>query len=441
MAIEIEQVRVPKQRPLYLRPAVAQLLVIALLAEIAYATLNLSTMPIYLASTPVGSHPLIPNGRGFGPTVIGLVVTAFLFSEAVFKGPMGHLADRIGPKKLMVIGPMISLGTTTLSLFLPQMGGGALEVLVFVVLRMFDGLGAAMLWPAAFSAVNEVVPDAERQQGMSLLNLCYMIGIALAFPLGGIANDLTQTKWAGLVLAAGLFLCASLASMRFVPSVPAHGSAHPEGSEPGLRDFFKSVSRIPVYLILALITFAGVGFPMTIFKLFPVDQFDFSETQIGLLILPGALVLAAASVPMSKFGERIGRVRAVHVGIGMCAAGMLAIGLGAVLPALRLPWLLAVGAIPVGLGFLLAIPAWMANVSDLDAQRRGTNIGAIMTAQGLGAIIGAPIGAAMYEKLQPIGVQIGLGPDFGRYSPFLACAFCITGGWLLSLKILREPVK
>ena len=433
-----------KRIPVYARPAVAKLLIIALLAEIAYATLNLSTMPIYLAAEPAPGPHLIPNGRGFGGAVIGLVVTAFLFAETVFKGPMGHLADKFGPKRLMILGPSISLATTLITIFLPQLGGGTLEVIVFVILRAFDGLGAAMLWPAAFAAINEAVPDEERQQGMSLMNLCYILGIALAFPLGGIANDLTNRmveteypiKWAGLVLAAVLFGFASLMVWKFVPEFTKH-EENPE-AEHGLQDFIKSMRRIPVYLILAVITFAGVGFPMTIFKLFPIQEFGFSESQVGFLILPGALVLAAASVPMSKLGERIGRVRTVHLGIGLCGLGMSAIGLGAVIPAMRQPWILAIGAIPVGIGFLLAIPAWMASVSDIDPARRGTNIGAIMTAQGLGAIIGAPIGAALYEKLQPVGVSLGLGESFGRYSPFLGCAICITAGWLLSLKILKE---
>jgi MFS family permease len=82
----------------------------------------------------------------------------------------------------------------------------------------------------------------------------------------------------------------------------------------------------------------------------------------------------------------------------------------------------------------------MASVSDLNPERRATNIGAIMTAQGVGAMIGAPIGSAMYEKLQPLGVSLRLGESFGRYSPFMGCAVCVGVAWALSLKILH-PVK
>lgn len=423
------------------RAVVWRLLVITLLAEVGYAVLNMSTMTIYLR-----------DDRHFGESVVGWVVVAFLFVEAVFKSPMGHLADRLGPRKLMLIGPAMSVGTALLSLAIPRTGGSFGEVLLFILLRMIDGLGAAMLWPAAFLRMNDAVADEERQQAMSLLNLCYMLGIAIAFPLGGAINDIATNifrrsshedpiRWAALLLSAVLFAAVSTAVWFFVPAGrPQHASANDAAqTEAGLADFLKSMRQIPSYLLLAAVTFAGIGFPMVIFKLFPVDQFHFSETQIGLLILPGAAAMAAASVPMSKFGERIGRVRAVHLGLGLCTVGMAIIGSGMFVPILRQAWLLAVGGIPVGIGFLLAIPAWMANVSDIDPLRRGTNIGAVMTAQGLGAIVGAPIGSALYEKLQPVGRHLGLGEAFGRYSPFMACAACLLLGWLIGLKILKEP--
>jgi len=402
-------------------------LLIALLAEIAYAVLNISTMPVYL----VGDRHLGEAGPGY-------VLVAFLFFEAVFKSPMGHLADRFGPKRLMMLGPFISVATSLISFAIPRTGGQPLEVLAFVCLRACDGLGAAMLWPAAFAAVGDAVEDGERQQAMSLLNLCYMLGIAIAFPFGGAINDITGTKWAGLVLAAGIFAAVGICVWRFVPAIDSTLASKKEGSESEFSSFLASVKQIPSYLILAVITFAGVGFPMAIFKLFTLDQFHLSETAVGLLVFPSALTMGIASVPVSRFGEKLGRARAVHIGLAGCSLGMWLIGIGAFVPALRSPWLFMLGGIPVGLGFLMAIPAWMASVSDINPNCRGANLGAVMTAQGLGAIIGSPIGSSLYEKMQPVGKQLGLGIDFGRYSPFLGCAVCATIGTVLSLRILSD---
>lgn len=410
---------------LYRQGPVMRLLGVALLGEIGYGVLNISTMPVYLRMD-----------RQFGEGVIGLVFVAFLLSEALFKGPMGSRADRYGPKLLMTVGPALSMFTAVISFIIPHTGGTFGEVLAFLVLRAIDGLGAAMLWPAAYAFVGERVDDANRQKAMSILNLCYLVGIALALPIGGFVNDLTGTHYMSLFVASGLFAGVAFTVHFFLPSTSTttdHGPA-----EGGLADLLRCVRTIPSYLILAMVTFAGIGFPMAIVKLFAWDQFGMSESAFGGLALPAIVLMALLNGVMTRIGTRIGRARSVHVGMALCTIGMSAIGLGAIAPVLRQPWVLAVGAIPVGVGFLLTIPAWMASVSDIDCKRRGVNIGAVMTAQGLGAIIGAPLGGAAYEKLRPIGRHLGLGDAFGRYSPFLACAICVAIGWLLSMRILHE---
>ena len=189
--------------PIWKRPAVWRLLLVALFAEVGYAVMNISTMPIYLAADP-GTPRWIAEGRGLGESVIGWIVVAFLLSEAVLKSPMGALADRIGPRKLMLIGPLITVFTSFLTILIP-LNWGAAEVGLLILLRIGDGIGAAMLWPALFSRMGHVVDDDDRQSAMSLLNLCYLCGIAFALPIGGILNDLTGHRYSSLLLATVLF--------------------------------------------------------------------------------------------------------------------------------------------------------------------------------------------------------------------------------------------
>lgn len=400
-------------------PVVVRLLLIALLAETGYAVLNISAMPMYLTVE-----------RSFGASLVGFALVGFLLSEAIFKGPMGHLADRYGRRLLMGLGPTLTVGTSLLTLAVPK-GWGHAEVIALVLLRVFDGVGAAMLWPAAFALMGDTVDDARRQKAMSLLNLCYILGVALALPLGGLVNDLSDSKSASLYLAAGLFLTVAIVIFKLLPNdgKASHSSATEHG-EFQISDLVIAAKKIPSYLLLSLITFAGIGFPMAIIKLFAQEQYGMSESKFGfLIVLPGALAMAMLSVPMAKYGEKIGRVRAVHLGMGMCASGLTMIALGGFFPVLQDAWAIGVGGIPVGLGFLLAIPAWMASVSDLDPKHRAANLGAVMTAQGIGAIIGAPIGAWMYDAFG--------GTALGRYSPLIGCAACVIAGWLTSLRILR----
>lgn len=416
------------RKPVYKNPAVLRLLVTALLAEIGYAVLNLSTMPVYLRNT-----------RGMSEVTVSWVVVAFLLSEAVMKSPMGHLADKVNRKKFLIFGPLVSFFTSLLSLAVPFHWGWG-EIVSFMGLRVLDGLGAAMLWPAAFASMGDAVDDEDRQSAMSLLNLCYMLGIALALPVSGIVNDLARNPGASLFMAALLFLLVSLSAVVFAPSnqPKVHVVVPGEHSEVGFSDLLRAIKTIPQYLIIAVVVFMGMGFPATIIKLFAEDVFQMSESKFGALVFPGAIAMAALSVPLSRYGEKLGRAKAVHVGLLLSAIGLGLITVGMFVPFLRVPWLFALGGIPAGLGFLLTIPAWFAAISDIDSERRGANLGAVMTAQGVGMIIGAPIGGFLYERMQPVGRFLHLGSDFGRYSPFAACTFALVCGWIISLRVLRD---
>src|SRR5205823_13045753 len=99
------------------------------------------------------------------------------------------------------------------------------------------------------------------------------------------------------------------------------------------------------------------------------------------------------SVPLGSLGDKIGRVRAIRYGIGMCAASLW------VLLFLKNEWALVIGGSIIGIGFVMSFPAWMAYISSAcDPRQRGAMIGAYGTAQGLGAIIGAALGGYLYTN-------------------------------------------
>lgn len=414
-------------RSLWKNPAVLRLLIIALLAEIAFAALNLSSMPLYLRTD-----------RGFGEGWIGIVMASFLFSEAVLKSRMGHLADKFGCKKMMIIAPLITVATSLATIWLPK-DLGAEETLLMIGLRVCDGVAAAMLWPALFTAMSEVTPCEQRQESLSLLNSCYFLGIALAFPVAGIFNDLfgaglreISGKYSpSFYLAAAVFAgCAYTAWKTKLPSTITN-IEDGDGAEFG--SFRDAMRRIPTFMVMGALTFIGMGLPMTIIQLFAKDQFKLSQSAFGFLVLPGAIALGILGTPISKFTKRYGTERSVHIGLALCAAGLFVMSMGAFVPLLRTLPALALSGIPIGVGFLIAIPAWYSGVSELDPARRGANIGAVMAAQGLGAIVGAILGGKFYEIL---GSTVA-----GRYSPFIGSALVVTAAFLLSLKILKTPEK
>lgn len=427
---------------LWRQPKVFSLLLIALLAELAYAVLNISAMPVYLK-----------NDRGFPEGTIGLIIAMFLLSEAVFKGPMGTLADKFGRKRLMVIGPLLTVFTSIATLFIPR-NIGDLESIAFFGLRAIDGLGVAMFWPAAFALIGESVGENQKQKAMSLVNMCYLGGVALALLIGGAADDLlghftsatTGQHAPSIYLAMGLCIVTVLIAYKLIPSGRDLRTQHAiDKRENGISkesysNFFTRAKKIPGYLVLGAVTFMGIGFPLAIFKLFAQDELKLSGAEFGGLVLPAMLALAALAPLMSGYGEKIGRHNAVRLGLFACTIGTGLFASGAFLPGLRGPLPIGFGAVAIGLGFLLTVPAWYASVSELDEKCRAANIGAVMTAQGLGAIVGSLLGSQAYERLDGQKMFLGISVDasFAHYSPFVGCALCVLFGWVLSLVILRH---
>jgi DHA1 family multidrug resistance protein-like MFS transporter len=99
-------------------------------------------------------------------------------------------------------------------------------------------------------------------------------------------------------------------------------------------------------------------------------------------------------------------------------------------------WELVMAAMLLGIGFVFAMPAWLAFVSDISAPRlRGTVIGALGTAQGIGAVIGTALGSHLYTNvsIRLLGVHIS-----SHYAPFFISAIALTLCFCLVLVFIKD---
>lgn len=432
------EVTIPSQpSPLnHARRTVVAIALVAGLAELAYSVMNLSAMPVYLKYS-----------MGFGESAVAAIVTAFLLCEGLMKGPFGVLGDRIGRKWLIIAGPGISVFTALFTLLVQPY-----QWYLFVLLRVLDGLGAAALWTSALAMIADVIEPERRAQAMSLFNVTYLVGIALGPFMGGAANDLTRLaarhleatglispeidpRQASFYLISTLFLLTALVAWWRIPNVRPHYESHPAEHEAGfsLQALAVALKRIPTMLLLALVTFLGIGQIMAIIKLFALAELGLSETQFGALLLLPALVIAAASVPLGTLGDYIGKARAVRIGLGFCAFSMWA------LIFIKSHLGLVLGGSLVGVGFVVAFPAWIALVSTCcGPQQRGAVMGAVGTVQGFGAVVGALVGGYLYEHARiPLPFLQTAHPN--HYVPFIGCALFLLIAWMLSLFMIKEP--
>ncbi|HLV80090.1 MAG TPA: MFS transporter [Chthonomonadaceae bacterium] len=413
-----------------LRRLLVAIVMVAGGAELAYAIVNVSAMPVYIEANHLGLH------------LIGIVMTAYLLVEGLLKSPFGVLGDRIGRKPLILIGPIVSTFTSAITPLVQN-------PFALVGLRVLDGMGAAALWPSAFSLIGDHVPDNKRASAMSLFNLSYLLGIALGPSIGGNINDwafhhfhwvpghhlsLRHSKDASFYVASILFLITTMVAMAILPNVrPVHHDEEGHAVEGGfnIHDFVQMLGRMPAMLLMTFVTFLGIGLVMPYVKVFAMSRFGLSESMFGNYLMIPALIIALVSVPLGTIGDRIGKPLAVRIGIGLCAA---AFWLLLVFPSI---WnLIGMGTL-IGVGFVMAFPAWMALVSEQgDPRQRGAMIGAVGTAQGIGAIFGAAASGFLYRMASP-SLGFMTVPHHGL--PFVGCAALLTVSFFLALTTIHAP--
>ena len=422
-----------------LKRLLTAIVLVAAFAELSYTTVNMSAMPVY-----------IQYGIKIDVRWIAWCSGVFIAMEGLLKSPMGILGDRYGRKILMVVGPLVSVVTAFLT---PHVS----NPYVLVFLRVLDGVGAAALWPAAFSLIGDHVPENKRAGAMSLFNLAYLIGIALGPALGGGVNDLAyhflrttfglskelafaHSKEASFYLASAMFAITALVAFFMIPNTPrpltqrsSAESAQEHSVEHGFngREFLKMLGQMPMTLLMTLITFLGVGLVIPYFKVFTLEHFRLtSESQFGLMMIGPALVVAALAIPMGRLGDKIGKARAVQIGIGICTLSFWLLIL------MTHIWALLLLGSLLGIGSAIAFPAWMALITtECDAKQRGAVVGAVGTSQGIGALLGVVISSFLYKwgAFSIAGLAI---PMHG--APFLGCAVMLTVAFVMGLFTLRD---
>ena len=357
--------------------------VISLLAELAYMTLNQSAL-----------QPYVEKELHLQAGWLTWIYATFLLVEALCRPGFGALGDRIGRRPLLVAGPIASCVAAILIANVRYPG-------TIVALRVLDGLGAAAIWPTAFALVGDTVEERNRSTAMSVLNVTYMLGIALGPLLGGVIADATPEGSQKYVFYAvgGLFILTMLVALAVIPKreTPHHEAASEDSLQFHLSYLLYTLRAIPHMLVMVFFAFCAIGILIPISKLYAMDVLGLTQTQYGVMLLPVAAVLAVFSIPLGRIGDKWGKVESVRLGMTFTCLAMWLLALVGT----KLMLILA-GSL-LGIGFLMAMPAWMALVTSLSSSaNRGKVLGGVGMAQGLGAILGVKMGDTFYHGIVKI---------------------------------------
>jgi len=126
--------------------------------------------------------PVIEKEFDLDAVALSWVVTSYLLSSAVFLLPIGKLADIRGQKTIFKGGIIIFTIATALC-------GIAPNGLILILLRVVQGLGAAMTMTTGAPILVSVFPPAERGKVLGLNVAAVYLGLSMGPFIGGILTQ------------------------------------------------------------------------------------------------------------------------------------------------------------------------------------------------------------------------------------------------------------
>jgi predicted MFS family arabinose efflux permease len=159
--------------------------------------------------------------HGVGPAAAGLLLAPLGAASMIAMPVSGRLSDRLGARRVAVVGGVIALAGAVLLAVQPDTGGITTTVLGALVI----GLGLGTVGAPAIGSVFRTVPPASASQGSALLYMVNQLGAAPRDRGGRPAVATAGFGPAFWLLAAGV--AAGLAAGTALPGRPRREAAEP----------------------------------------------------------------------------------------------------------------------------------------------------------------------------------------------------------------------
>lgn len=280
--------------------------------------------------------------RDFGLTNVqlGYVFSAFVLGYALFQAPGGSLADRFGPRAV-IVGGVIWWGLfTTLTAWVPT--GLAWSIGILIAMRFLLGLGEAVVYPSSNRLVAAWIPSHERGLANGLIFAGVGAGAGVTPPL--ITYVLLNYGWRwsfyvcaiiGLV-AGAVWLWLARDTPRKHPWISQSELETIEKGLPSAASDFEKPKALPwsaiitdrniVFLSISYFTYgyaAYIFFTWFFIYLSKVRGLDLKASALYSM-LPFIAMATASSVGgfiadrlTQKYGKRVGRCGLAIFGLAM----------------------------------------------------------------------------------------------------------------------------
>jgi EmrB/QacA subfamily drug resistance transporter len=433
--------------------------------------------------------PSIGGALHFSQDNLSWVVNAYTLTFGGFLMLGGRMADLIGRRRMFIAGLILFAGASLA-------GGLAQSDIWLIVARAVQGLGAALLSPAALSLVTTLFAEgAERNKAMGVWGAVAGSGGAAGVLLGGMLTEWAGWEWV-LFVNVPVGIAAALLAPRLLPESRNDGARHFDvagafsvtaglsllvyslvnANQAGwasaetlilvavaavLLIAFVAIERntkaplVPFPGIFRIRSISGINvtallIAMALFSMFffislymqQVLGFDPLETGVAYLPLAGGIIVSAGIA--SNLVTRLGVKPVLIAGLLLTAIGLvwfsqISVG-GSYVGDVLFPSIIAA----FGLGFAF-VAMTIAAVAGVEPHEAGLASGLINTSQQIGGALGLAILAAIAnsrrDSLLHAGSALPNAMTEGFQTALLVGAGFAVFGALLAFLLVGSSVE
>ncbi|WP_121661973.1 multidrug efflux MFS transporter NorA [Metabacillus litoralis] len=254
-------------------------------------TLGLLLLNLFIAFMGIGLViPVLPtlmNELGINGKTVGYLTAAFAIAQLIVSPFAGKAVDKFGRKIMIVLGLFI-FGLSELLFGLGK------EIEVLFISRILGGISAAFIMPGVTAFIADMTNLETRPKALGYMSAAISTGFIIGPGIGGFLAEFgTRIPF---FFAGALGTIAGILTIIFI-SEPHRAIKTNEHTESGKNGFSRMME--PKYFfafILIFIASFGLAAFESFFSLFVDHKFQFTPSDIAIVITGGAIFGAISQV-------------------------------------------------------------------------------------------------------------------------------------------------
>jgi ACDE family multidrug resistance protein len=361
-------------------------------------------MAVLGVSSITPAFPKIVRELDISPQAVGSLIVVFTFPGVLLTPVLGVLADQFGRKKVLVPSLVLFGVAGTACAF-------ARDFNLLLVLRFFQGVGAASLGSINVTIIGDLYAGKERTTAMGYNASVLSVGTASYPAIGG---ALATVGWYYPFI---LPLAAIPVGLAVLFSLRNPEPRNDQGFREYLSDAWKSIANRQVIGLFAVSTITFIilyGSYLTYFPLLIGGSFAVSPFIIGLIMSSSSLATALTSSQVGRLAKAYSEgslIRAACVLYGLAMVGILLV------PNL---WLLVIPAVVFGVAQGLNIPSIQTLLAGLAPIKQRA---ALMSINGMVLRLGQTLGPLVMAM---VFATWGMGAVFYAGASFAVAMFVLV---------------